>query len=383
MSDAAPTNTQAAPSPASAPAASVHDRIKSALFGSNSASRSDSAPSEPNDDQSGNRKASSSGVVPAPDVSSEQDVPEAQAEEVGAEDQAQTEVDADSSDDAQSEEAQPTTLQELAEAIGWDLDKVLDLAASTKVDGKDGTARLRDLVKSYQLDGHINQKLASFDNDRKAFEAKRQESERAVAEKLLRLDAGAKTLERALAAEFATVDWQKLQAENPLEFNSKFVQYQQRYAVLQDIANQIANEQKQYQETQQAKAHEKFSEEMKLLEAKIPEWADTTKRAKAKADIVDYLKGYGITKEEFEAIGDHRQLQVVRDALKWHQLQKSKPAVLNKVKAAPKLLKPGTTQSRAVVEGLAAKRERDTLKQTGRARDAVPILKRLLSQPQR
>ena len=69
--------------------------------------------------------------------------------------------------------------------------------------------------------------------------------------------------------------------------------------------------------------------------------------------------------------------------MKWHQLQKSKPKTLNKVKAAPKLLKPGAQQSRAVVEGLAHKRESDTLRRTGKARDAVPLLKRALFPAQR
>ena len=373
--------TQSAPQPAQAPSEpSVHERIKASLFGSRSQPADASPPEDSDVEASGNRKASS-GVAPER-ASSDRQVPNeaADTEEVEAlsEDQADAEADETDADDAQSEEVQPRTLKELAEAIGWDVDRMSDLELPVKIDGKEGTARLRDLVKSYQLDGHINQKLATLDTDRKTFESKRQESERAVADRLLKLDAGVKTLERALAGEFSSVDWQKLQTESPEEFNRLYVGYQTRYAALNDIAGQIAQEQQRFQTDAQAKAKERSEEEFKLLQAKVPEWSDSTRRAKDKADIVDYLKGVGISKEEFEQIGDHRQLLVVRDAWKWNQLQKSKPATLNKVKAAPKLLKPGAQQSRAVVDGLARKRETDTLRQTGLARHAVPLLKRQL-----
>lgn len=72
---------------------------------------------------------------------------------------------------------------------------------------------------------------------------------------------------------------------------------------------------------------------------------------------------------------DHRHALVVRDAWKWHQLQASKPAVLNKVRAAPKLLKPGSPQSKAAQQSLATNKDRDRLKQTGRVSDAAKLLK--------
>lgn len=348
---------------------SVHDRLKAILNHSSEAETDDS-------------KASSGGVAPVvKKPAAERPAPNEQVEGDDAPPEKDPEPEADDetdADDAQSEEAQPKSLKELADAIGWDIDKMSDLELPVKIDGKEGTARLRDLVKSYQLDGHINQKLQSFDNDRKSWETKRAEGDKQIVDRLLRLDAGVQTLERALEGEFNSIDWQKLANENPTEYNSKWVQYQGRYKVLTDIAAQIGQEQKQFQDAQQAKAQEYFAEQKKLLEAKVPEWTDTTRRQKDKADIVEYLKTYGLSKEEFESVSDHRMLLVVRDALSWNKLQKAKPGTLNKVKAAPKLLKPGTTQSRAAKDALADQKDRGTLKQTGRVRDAVPLIKRRL-----
>ena len=294
-----------------------------------------------------------------------------------ATDQADDAVD-EVSDDAQSEDWKPSNLTELLEAAGLDSDKGYDLELPVKIDGKEGTAKIRDLLKSYQLDGHINQKLAALDTDRKAFMEERTAFQGERAEKLLRMDAGIQTLERALLGEFQAVDWNKLAAEDPAAYNSKFVDFQQRNAYLSDIGRQIAQEREHHQQ-QQAQAYaEKLAEERRLMAAKIPEWANETTRAKDKAEIGAYLETVGIGKQEFEAIDDHRFALVARDAAKWHALQKGKPAVLQKVKAAPRLLKPGAQQSKDVVNQHASNKERERLRQTGRVGDAVAPLKRLL-----
>jgi hypothetical protein len=78
----------------------------------------------------------------------------------------------------------------------------------------------------------------------------------------MKLDAGVQTLERALMGEYQAVDWQKLQTEDPLAFNSHYVGYQQRYAVMQDIANQLAQEKQKYAEEQQAESQSVLRREL-------------------------------------------------------------------------------------------------------------------------
>lgn len=383
---AAPVTNGATPPPAT-----IHDRLKARL------SHSDQPVSSADDGDAGQQegatsadtaargdsKASSGGVAPAVKKPvAETPAPNEQLE--GDDAPAVTDPndpatdDGTDDDDAQFDPAKLSSLTELADAAGLESDRLMDLQLPVKIDGKEGTARLRDLVKSYQLDGHINQKLATLDTDRKTFESKKVETERTANERILRLDAGLQTLTRALEGEFSAVDWQKLQTDDPVRFNSEYVAYQQRYAVMQDIAGQIAKERQNYQAGEQAKADAYRKEQFALFTAKVPEWSEATRRNKDKAEIVEVLKDYGISREEFESIVDHRQLLVVRDAWKWRQLQKSKPSVLNKVKAAPKLLKPGTMQSRTAKESAADQTDRARLKRTGSVRDAVPSIKRRL-----
>lgn len=350
--------------------ASTHDRLKSFLGGASEPQpKATSAPREADPSLSapeGREPVSESEPVPAKASESELEA-----------DQVEDSVDVQS-DDAQSEDWKPSDLSELLTAAFGEAEKGFDLPVKVKIDGKEGTATLRDLVKSYQLDGHINQKLASVDTDRKALMAEREKFQAERADKLLKMDAGLKTLERALMSEFQSVDWQKLASEDPAAYNANLVAFQQRNAQLQDIAAQIAAEQQQFQTQQQEQMAAYLAEQKKLLQAKVPEWADDTARAKDKAEIAAYLQNYGISKEEFEAITDHRHALVVRDAWKWHQLQKSKPAVLNKVKAAPKLLKPGSQQSKDAVNRAALNKDRERLRQTGKLGDAVAPLRRIM-----
>src|SRR5688572_31558807 len=149
---------------------SMHDRLKSVL----------SAPSEPDAGTPSPSTAAPRAQTRSPSeaqspetegdegVTDSKPVPEAQAE-----DQAEESEDVQS-DDAQTAERQFSNLTELLEAAGLDPDKGYDLELPVKIDGKEGTAKLRDLLKSYQLDGHINQRLATLDTDRKAFQAEQQ-----------------------------------------------------------------------------------------------------------------------------------------------------------------------------------------------------------------
>jgi hypothetical protein len=291
----------------------------------------------------------------------------------------ETETDAESvEDDAAEIIAQLSSLKDLAEATGIDAEKLLDLQLPTKIDGKEGTARIRDLQRSYQLDAHINQKLATFDNDRKAFEAQRSQVERQAAERLQSLEQGLAILDRQLQGELASVNWQELQTTNPAEFNSKYVAYQHRFGQAQTIAQQLAAERQRQQANFQASQKAWLEEQGKLLKIKVPDWSDDVKRTQDRAAVAEYLKGYGIDAKEFEQVQDHRYLAVLRDAWKWAELQKQKPATLKKIKVAPKILRAGSKQSREARDDFAAKGDAAKLQRSGKVRDAIPVLRRTL-----
>lgn len=338
---------------------SIHDRLKAHL-----------APPSP-----------TAGEVAKPVKAAPAQEPEPVAAPAESDDDEVDETEAKQGDAQADEETEASyeSLSDLAAALGWDLDKIMDLEASTKIDGKEGKARLRDLIKSHQLEGHLNQKLMTQAEEKKAFETERQTFLQQTQHKLAQLDSGLKVAQKLLEGEFAAVDWQNLQNTDPLAFNQQFVAFQQRQAQLNHIANQLGQERQQGQQQAAQQQQAYLQEQMKLMDTKIPEWADSKVRERDIADMsVTAHQAYGITEQEIKGLTDHRQILVLRDAWRWQKLQKSKPATLNKVKTAPRLLKPGTMQSRAEQVSSSLKEGKAKLRQSGSLRDANPVLKSIL-----
>lgn len=288
------------------------------------------------------------------------------------------EVEAPQDDGQQEQVTKPTSLKELAETLGADIEDILGIDIPTKIDGKEGTARLRDLLKSYQLEGHLNQKSMAFADEKKAFEAEAQRKVGEFQQKAQQLDAALQVAQRLLDGEFANVNWDELQGRDRLEFNQKAVEYQQRQQALQHLAGQLGQE-RQQQQADQLKQFESYkAEQLKLLESKLPEWSDKDKRSKDISMMASTLNEvYGISEKELRSETDHRLILIARDAAKWQELQKQKPALMNKVKTAPKMLKPGVMQSQATQDQLAHKKAAERLRSTGKASDAATRLKQL------
>lgn len=310
------------------------------------------------------------------------DEPVAEATEPQVDDAAANEpaaADAEPSADDALTEAELSSLSDLAEATGLELDKLMDLDIPTKIDGKEGKARLRDMIKSYQLEGHLNQKLMTFADEKKSFETERQTHLQQQQQKFMQLDAGIQVAHRMLQDEFAGINWQQMQNESPLEFNQKYVAFQQRQAQLNQLASMIGQERQAHEQQAEAQRQSYLAEQNKLLDSKLPEWADKSKRSKDIAEMAPVLNAaYGISEQKLKSYHDHGEILALRDAWKWQQLQKAKPTVLNKVKVAPKLLKPGAQQSRAAQDNFIAQKERERLRSTGKVTDAKASLKRLL-----
>lgn len=322
------------------------------------------------------KKAEPEGAV-APALA---DKPEMNAEQQ-AKPEAQTEVvDAPAGDaDGEEQEASFQSFSELAEGLGWDQEKILDLEAATKVDGKEGKARLRDLIKSYQLEGHLNQKLMTFADEKKAFETERQTFAQQTQHKLQQIDASVRIATKLLEGEFANVKWDELRETDPAAFNAKALDFEHRKKALAYLADQIGQERKTADEDAAKKQQAYVSEQLKLLESKVPEWIDAKRRSSDIAEMATVMnEAYGVSEQELRSEVDHRLILIARDAVKWQKLQKSKPATLAKIKTAPKLLKPGAQQSRAAQEGLAFKQDAERLRRTGKVSDAKAPLKRLL-----
>src|SRR5688572_22638443 len=205
-----------------------------------------------------------------------------------------------------------TSITELADQTGLSLDRLMDLSVPARVDGKDSKATIRELIKSFQLDGHLTNKLQTHASEVAAWKTQQAQQQQEYQQNLQRMDAGLQVAQRMLQGDFAQVNWEQLQQTDPAQFAQVHLSFQQRQAQLDHVA-QILGKERQAQQAKQADEHNAWLQEQKqLLEAKLPEWADEKTRKAAISEMVDLVgKAYGITAEDIGKLTDHRDILVL------------------------------------------------------------------------
>lgn len=126
----------------------------------------------------------------------------------------------------------------------------------------------------------------------------------------------------------------------------------------------------QYQIQQTAAAHRQMqdramaefvAEQGKVLQSRIPEFADANKAREITGKIRNTAsEGYGFTDQELSGIVDARQVLVLHDAMKWRELQAART---KKAPEAPKSIKP--VMRRTEPQQIVRKKQIDAARRTG------------------
>ena len=226
-----------------------------------------------------------------------------------------------------------------------DLDEEGNAIIKTKIDGVEGTAKFADVLKSYQLQGHIDNKAREVAEQQKAIQARVAEVEQIAQQRIQQVEGLAQVAQQELMREFQSIDWQALRHTDPGEFAAKQAEFQQRSAQLGQVF-QAAQQAREQQAQRQADQHKALlAQEAQRLPELIPEWKDEAIAKQERMAIKEYGLKAGIPAEDIENIPRASYVAVLRKAMLYDQLQQSKAAVENKVRTAPKLVKPGQAQS--------------------------------------
>ena len=258
----------------------------------------------------------------------------------------------DPAKDGQEEESQPQlTTTDLAKYLGID-ESALDvdddgtIKVKTKIDGKEGAAKLADLLKSHQLSGHNENKAREVAEAHKAIETRRQEAETQVAARLEQVEALAKVAAEELTREYQSIDWQTLRQTDPGNYAALQMEYQQRGQKLQGVLNQTQQEKAQQQQQREAQRSQFLAQESEKIPTVIPEWKDKAVAERESKEIVDWMLKSGYAQQAVKSLNTSTALDLAtfRKAALFDKLQASKPQIENKLRLAPKLVKPGQTQ---------------------------------------
>jgi hypothetical protein len=259
-------------------------------------------------------------------LESEEDEGEAEIEseapdEGQAEDEIETEAEAD--DEAEAEEEESDDDDE-----GDDDDAEPDGPPSIKIDFDGESQRLtaEEIKAGFERHADYTRKTMALAEERKSFEAAAQQQVQYIRQQLAELQ----------KFQEAEPDWAKMRDEDPIGYIQEKAKWDEKQASRQALLQQTEAERRQRYEQQIAQGREQ-------LMAALPSWKDDAVRQKESAEITATLTSdYGFRQEELQGLADHRLVVLSRDAMKWRQLQKSKPAVTKKVADKPKVSKPGS-----------------------------------------
>lgn len=189
--------------------------------------------------------------------------------------------------------------------------------------------------------GYLRQQ--DYTHKTQALAEERKQAEAAVAQQfqqaqqLTRDHAKLLSLQEDLSA-YQKADWNALYAQDPTEAGRLQAQWRQAEAQARELAGGIQSASQQLQQTQAQRVQQATQEAMQALQREIPGFgAETIKAARETA------LAHGFSEAELAGITDARTFKVLHEAAQWRALQAKKPAVQNKVAAAPpKATKPGS-----------------------------------------
>ena len=243
-----------------------------------------------------------------------------------------------------------------------------------KAAGEEVEVELDELIKGYQQGTDYTKKSQALAEQRKAIEAERihleqvKQERQAYAQKLQALDS-------FLTQQNRGVDLDVLKETDPIGYAVAVAEQNQREKQLAVVRQEQQRIAQQQQAEQQASLQNHLRQESEKLVSLIPELA-TPQGDAVRKQIRDYAKSVGWTDQELSSVYDSRAVVSLYKAMKYEQLQKSKPEVTKKLQAAPKMMRSGT--SAPPTKSSQDKQVMQRLRETGKVTDAARAFERFI-----
>jgi hypothetical protein len=249
--------------------------------------------------------------------------------------------------DAPNEDEGPQyELSDIAKVLGFDesmldVDEDGSLKVKTNINGQEGAAKLQDLVKSYQLQGHVDQKARQVAEMERVTVERVQQYEQFAQTKFQELEGLSQAAQQFLAGEYAAMDWDRLYNDDPIAFPKKQFEFQQRQGQIQNLLQQIDHQKQQVGEALRQHQTMELQRETQKLAHLVPEWRDAKTRETERGELTQWLQSKGASPKTIQSMNDAGLVAALREGLVALKSAPKVAAVEKKVRAAPKLVRPG------------------------------------------
>jgi len=280
---------------------------------------------------------------------------------------------------AQEPETPEYHLADVAKLLGadesaLDVDEDGNILVKTKVDGQEGKAKFADLLKSYQLQGHVDKQVREAAEIRKAAIEERQaiQQQIQVQQAVMADIAEAKAMESVLS-KYRQIDWQALIDSDPVQAVKLDRQMRDLETQLDAKAKEIDQKQHYIREQSSNQHMATLQQERQALLQAVPEWSDSAKADAEKKAIHADLKARGYSDRDIQGLSDHKAVLLARDAMLYRQQQAAKQTTEKLVRAAPKIIQPGAS-GQSNRKATAIQKLRSEVRQTGSRQSVADYL---------
>ena len=288
-----------------------------------------------------------------------QNSPEPQNEEL--------QVDQPQEQENQEEESQEEASEDVSqEEEQIDTQEKQDSTYKVKVAGQEFDVTLDELRNGYSRDADYRQKTEELSNQRKNFQSESEKQRQDYSSKLNELNQLMSVAQEQLNTEENSVDLEKLYEEDPTEAARIEHRLRRKQEKLNLAMQKTQSEQKQQFDTY-------LQDQQKQLVNKMPEFSDPTKASSLKSNMKSTLNNYGFNDQEIAQVYDHRIVMLVNDAMKYRNMQSSKPNLAKKISKPGRVLSSGVKQGKAEFNSKARKEKLSRLRKSGSMKDAQNV----------
>jgi len=257
-------------------------------------------------------------------------------------------------------------------------EEVEDLYAVT-VNGEEHTIPLDELLKGYSRQSDYTKKTQELSQQRREMETLQEQWSSEVARIQAERQHYINSLESAVQSsigqldQFASIDWNKLKEENPLEFITKRDEYREAESHIQQYKTQQAQAAQMHEATEkEAHARLVHEEQGRLVEI-LPEWGEAPKRKALGEELKAYAISEGYSPEEIRGLVDHRNFLTLYKAMKYDKAS-SPEVVKKKVKNKPRVIRSGRGTDNRDAKKAQRAESMKRLRDTGHVNDASALL---------
>ena len=268
---------------------------------------------------------------------------------------------AESKPESEGTEAETTENTESTEQTQTELEE--PELHRVKIQGQELEVTLDELKAGYSRDSDYRQKTHTLGLEKRDLENQKNSLRQTYDTRLSELNELITTADSYVRQQSGSKDLQRMYEEDPTAAAKLDFQ-------LRKQSDQINEMKTKAQMAQQQQYSHYLDAQRELAAQKIPEYSDPGKADKFKIGMRNTLRTYGFNDQEIGTLADHRFLMVAKDAMNYQSLKDKKNVVQKKVANAPKVIKAGTSSSRAQSGREGIRNKINRLSKTGNIKDA-------------